>query len=185
MQIIRSVAELKSAIENFKKQGKTVGLVPTMGALHDGHASLVSKCRKENEVAVVSVFVNPTQFNNKTDLATYPRDEKKDAELLESLGVDIMFAPQPEDVYSEKEMSQTFDFDFHGLDKVMEGLQRPGHFNGVVQIVSKLCNSRQSLFRREGLPASGYHQTHGAHHGLQYRDSAMPYSPRGVWAGTQ
>ena len=138
MQIIRSVAELKSAIENFKKQGKTVGLVPTMGALHDGHASLVSKCRKENEVAVVSVFVNPTQFNNKTDLATYPRDEKKDAELLESLGVDIMFAPQPEDVYSEKEMSQTFDFDFQGLDKVMEGLQRPGHFNGVVQIVSKL-----------------------------------------------
>jgi pantoate--beta-alanine ligase len=85
-----------------------------------------------------AVNVNPTQFNNKTDLATYPRDEKKDAELLESLSVDIMFAPQPEDVYSEKEMSQTFDFDFQGLDKVMEGLQRPGHFNGVVQVVSRL-----------------------------------------------
>ena len=140
MQIIRSVAELESAIENFKKQGKSVGLVPTMGALHDGHVSLVSKCRKENDIAVVSVFVNPTQFNNKTDLATYPRDEKKDAALLESKGVDIMFAPQPEDVYSEEEMSKTFDFDFQGLDKVMEGLQRPGHFNGVVQIVSKLLS---------------------------------------------
>lgn len=138
MQIIHSVEQLKDVVESFKHQGKSVGLVPTMGALHKGHASLVSKCRAENDCAVVSVFVNPTQFNNKTDFATYPHELDKDVALLESLSVDVLFAPQPEDVYTENEMNETFSFDFQGLDKVMEGKQRPGHFNGVVQIVSKL-----------------------------------------------
>ncbi len=109
-----------------------------MGALHQGHASLVSRSVADNDITFVSVFVNPTQFNNKEDLAKYPRNQKADADLLASLGVDYMFAPTPEDMYSEEEMNNTFDFDFAGLDKVMEGKMRPGHFNGVVQVVSRL-----------------------------------------------
>lgn len=138
MKVIHSVVELKSIVEMFKSEGKSVGLVPTMGALHEGHVSLVDKCRSENDITVVSVFVNPTQFNNKTDLATYPRNLDKDVRLLDERGVDVVFAPQPEDVYCKEEIEKEFVFDFHGLDKVMEGKYRPGHFNGVVQIVSKL-----------------------------------------------
>lgn len=138
MQIITTKQELLRQIEACKLQNKTVGLVPTMGALHQGHASLVKRCVQENNVAVVSVFVNPTQFNNKEDLLKYPRDLKKDAELLADLGVDFVFAPTPEEMYSPEEMNSTFSFDFAGLDQVMEGKMRPGHFNGVVQVVSRL-----------------------------------------------
>ena len=109
-----------------------------MGALHEGHASLVRKCVSENNITVVSVFVNPTQFNNKEDLAKYPRSLERDAELLNSIGANFVFAPTPEDMYSADEMSNTFRFDFGGLDQVMEGKMRPGHFNGVVQVVSRL-----------------------------------------------
>ena len=121
-----------------KSKGKTIGLVPTMGALHAGHASLVQRAVNENNVCFVSVFVNPTQFNNKEDLAKYPRNIQRDAELLETIGADFVFAPTPEEMYSEKEMNTTFQFDFAGLDQVMEGKMRPGHFNGVVQVVSRL-----------------------------------------------
>lgn len=117
---------------------KTIGLVPTMGALHEGHATLVRRCVSENEVTFVSVFVNPTQFNNKEDLEKYPRNLQADAELLAGLGADFMFAPTPEEMYTAEEMAETFAFDFGGLDQVMEGKMRPGHFNGVVQVVSKL-----------------------------------------------
>jgi pantoate--beta-alanine ligase len=106
--------------------------------LHQGHASLVKRARKENDVCVVSVFVNPTQFNNKEDLLKYPRNIIKDAELLADLGVHFVFAPTPEEMYSPQEMEQEFVFDFAGLDQVMEGKMRPGHFNGVVQVVSRL-----------------------------------------------
>jgi pantoate--beta-alanine ligase len=109
-----------------------------MGALHAGHASLVKRACKENDVCVVSVFVNPTQFNNKEDLLKYPRNIAKDAELLADLGVHFVFAPSPEEMYNPEEMEQTFVFDFAGLDQVMEGKMRPGHFNGVVQVVSRL-----------------------------------------------
>lgn len=138
MQIITTKQELLLQMEACKKQGKTVGLVPTMGALHQGHASLVRRAVAENDVSVVSVFVNPTQFNNQEDLAKYPRNIQRDAELLESIGVNYVFAPTPEEMYHPAEMENTFEFDFAGLDKVMEGKMRPGHFNGVVQVVSKL-----------------------------------------------
>ena len=138
MQIITTKKELQEAVRSCKMIGKTIGLVPTMGALHEGHASLVRRCVSENNVCVVSVFVNPTQFNNKEDLAKYPRNIQRDAELLERLGVSFVFAPTPEEMYSEEELNSTFSFDFNGLDQVMEGKMRPGHFNGVVQVVSRL-----------------------------------------------
>lgn len=138
MQIIRSKQELLSIIEACKKQNKTIGLVPTMGALHEGHASLVKKAVAENNVCVVSVFVNPTQFNNKEDLEKYPRNLKRDSELLASIGAQFVFAPTPEEMYTKEEMEKTFEHNFGGLDQVMEGKMRPGHFNGVVQVVSRL-----------------------------------------------
>ena len=138
MQIINTKAELQQAVAALKRQGKTIGLVPTMGALHEGHASLIRRCVSENEVSFVSVFVNPTQFNNKEDLLKYPRDLMRDAELLSTIGADFVFAPTPEEMYTSEEMNTTFEFDFGGLDQVMEGKMRPGHFNGVVQVVSKL-----------------------------------------------
>lgn len=134
MKLVKTIAELSAAKAAFG-EGKKVGLVPTMGALHEGHASLVRRSVKENDVTVVSVFVNPTQFNDKNDLKNYPRTLDADCELLESVGADIVFAPSVEEVYPEED---TRVFDFSPLDKVMEGKYRPGHFNGVAQIVSKL-----------------------------------------------
>lgn len=138
MQIITTKAELSAIVKACKAAGKTIGLVPTMGALHAGHASLVKRAVSENNVCFVSVFVNPTQFNNKEDLAKYPRNIGRDAELLSAIGAHFVFAPTPEEMYSAEEMNTTFEFDFAGLDKVMEGKMRPGHFNGVVQVVSRL-----------------------------------------------
>ena len=138
MQIITTKLELSNQMAACIRQGKSIGFVPTMGALHAGHASLVKQACAENAVCVVSVFVNPTQFNNKEDLLKYPRNINKDAELLVDLGVDFVFAPTPEEMYSQEEMQQEFAFDFAGLDQVMEGKMRPGHFNGVVQVVSRL-----------------------------------------------
>ena len=138
MQIIATKLDLMNQMAACIRQGKTIGFVPTMGALHAGHASLVKQACAENAVCVVSVFVNPTQFNNKEDLLKYPRNINKDAELLADLGVDFVFAPTPEEMYTQEEMQQEFSFDFAGLDQVMEGKMRPGHFNGVVQVVSRL-----------------------------------------------
>lgn len=138
MQILTTKQALQSAVQACKIAGQTIGLVPTMGALHEGHATLVRRAVEENDICVVSVFVNPTQFNNKEDLAKYPRDINRDAELLRSIGAQYVFAPTPEEMYSAEEMNTTFAFDFAGLDQVMEGKMRPGHFNGVVQVVSRL-----------------------------------------------
>ncbi|MCQ2345349.1 MAG: pantoate--beta-alanine ligase [Paludibacteraceae bacterium] len=138
MQIIRTKQELLKQIEACKQRDLTIGLVPTMGALHAGHASLVKRSVNDNQVTIVSVFVNPTQFNNKEDLAKYPRTQEADAEMLAEIGADYMFAPTPEEMYTAEEMNNTFSFDFAGLDQVMEGKMRPGHFNGVVQVVSRL-----------------------------------------------
>lgn len=138
MQIISTKQELLMQVEACKQRHLSIGLVPTMGALHEGHASLVSRSVQENQVTFVSVFVNPTQFNNKEDLALYPRNLQADAYLLGQLGADFMFAPTPEEMYTQNEMNTTFSFDFAGLDQVMEGKMRPGHFNGVVQVVSRL-----------------------------------------------
>ena len=138
MQVITTKQELVRQIKACLRQNKTIGLVPTMGALHEGHAALVRQAVAENDVCVVSVFVNPTQFNNPEDLLKYPRTLTKDVELLTDLGVHFVFAPSPEEMYTPEEMQQPFSFDFNGLDAVMEGKMRPGHFNGVVQVVSRL-----------------------------------------------
>lgn len=135
MRVIDNIKELKECLSAERKKNKSIGLVPTMGALHEGHISLVRQCVKENDICVTSIFVNPTQFNDKNDLATYPRTPEKDAELLKEAGCDYIFAPSVAEMYPE---TDTRTFDFGGISNVMEGAYRPGHFNGVAQIVSKL-----------------------------------------------
>ena len=134
-QVIHTIKDLQAELSVLKAQGKKVGLVPTMGALHAGHASLVKRSVNENEVTVVSVFVNPTQFNDKNDLVKYPRTLDADCKLLEACGATYTFAPSVEEMYPEPDTRQ---FSYAPLDTVMEGAFRPGHFNGVCQIVSKL-----------------------------------------------
>lgn len=135
MRVVTTVEALKQALADERQSGKTIGLVPTMGALHEGHASLVRRSVSENGCTVVSVFVNPTQFNDKNDLANYPRTLDTDCALLERLGASLVFAPSVEEVYPEPD---TRTFSYPPIDSVMEGPRRPGHFNGVCQIVSKL-----------------------------------------------
>ncbi|WP_288316067.1 pantoate--beta-alanine ligase [uncultured Mediterranea sp.] len=135
MKIVHAIKDLQEALADLRAQGKTVGLVPTMGALHAGHASLVKRSVAENDATVVSVFVNPTQFNDKNDLTKYPRTLEADCRLLEQCGATVVFAPSVEEIYPEPDMRH---FSFPPLDTVMEGAYRPGHFNGVCQIVSKL-----------------------------------------------
>lgn len=135
MLIVQTIAELKACLNGEREQGHSVGLVPTMGALHAGHASLVERSVKENDVTVVSIFLNPTQFNDKKDLERYPRTLEADCELLEKCGAQVVFAPSVEEVYPEPD---TRVFCYPPTDSVMEGAFRPGHFNGVCQIVSKL-----------------------------------------------
>lgn len=135
MIVVNSVQALEQAVAEFRDAQKSIGLVPTMGALHEGHASLVRQSVSENGCTVVSVFVNPTQFNDKNDLSNYPRDLEADTRLLSALGVDIVFAPTVEAVYPEPDNRV---FSYPPVDTVMEGARRPGHFNGVCQIVSKL-----------------------------------------------
>ena len=135
MKVIHTIKDLQAELSVLKAQGKKVGLVPTMGALHAGHASLVKRSVNENEVTVVSVFVNPTQFNDKNDLVKYPRTLDADCKLLEACGATYAFAPSVEEMYPEPD---TRPFSYAPLDTVMEGAFRPGHFNGVCQIVSKL-----------------------------------------------
>ncbi len=135
MEIIRTVNELKSSLDAHRVQGCSIGLVPTMGALHAGHISLIDKARNDNDIVVVSVFVNPTQFNNPEDLRTYPRTEDADCEKLRAAGVDYAFIPSVEEMYPEPDNRE---FNLGSVAEVMEGAMRPGHFNGVAQIVSKL-----------------------------------------------
>lgn len=135
MKLIQTIQELRTELDALRKEGKTIGLVPTMGALHAGHASLVKRAVAENDVVVVSDFVNPTQFNDKNDLLKYPRTLDADCKLLEECGASFVFAPSVEEIYPEPDTRQ---FSYAPLDTVMEGKFRPGHFNGVCQIVSKL-----------------------------------------------
>ena len=135
MLIIHKISELQSQLQTERQKGHTIGLVPTMGALHEGHASLVRHSVSENDVTVVSIFLNPTQFNDKSDLERYPRTLEADCQLLEQCGAQIVFAPSVEEIYPEPD---TRTFSYPPTDSVMEGAMRPGHFNGVCQIVSKL-----------------------------------------------
>lgn len=132
MKVFTESSKLSEAL---KQRKGTCGFVPTMGALHEGHLSLVDRCRKECDTVVVSVFVNPTQFNDPNDLKNYPRTAEADIALLEKAGADFAFMPSVEEIYPKKD---TRVFDFGQLDKVMEGPSRPGHFNGVAQVVSRL-----------------------------------------------
>ena len=136
MIVVETIKKLKQELEKYNS--KNIGFVPTMGALHSGHISLVERCVKENDVCVVSVFVNPTQFNDKADLERYPRTEEADKKLLEAAGCDIVFMPKVEEMYPEED---TRVFNFGSIETVMEGKYRPGHFNGVAQIVSKLFDA--------------------------------------------
>jgi pantoate--beta-alanine ligase len=135
MRVVKTIQELRQALPEEKNQGKTTGFVPTMGALHRGHLSLVERCKKECGTAVVSIFVNPTQFNDKGDLERYPRTLNADVELLQTVSCDVVFAPSEKEIYPKPDMRV---FDFGQLEKVMEGEHRPGHFNGVAQVVSRL-----------------------------------------------
>jgi pantoate--beta-alanine ligase len=143
-------AELQEYLKNVRKEGKIIGFVPTMGALHPGHISLINYAKESCDLVVCSIFVNPTQFNNLSDLEKYPRTIEADIRLLETAGCDVVFIPEISEMYSPKELelkalgiedrswTQGKTVDFGNLDKVMEGAQRPGHFNGVAQVVSKL-----------------------------------------------
>ena len=135
MQIINTIAELQAILLDERAKGKTIGLVPTMGALHEGHASLVRRSTSENDITVVSIFLNPTQFNDPKDLERYPRTIESDCAILEECQAQIAFAPSVSEIYPEPDTRQ---FSYPPTDSVMEGSRRPGHFNGVCQIVSKL-----------------------------------------------
>jgi pantoate--beta-alanine ligase len=134
MEKYMTVAELQSRL-SVLRQNKTIGFVPTMGALHAGHLSLVDRCRSMCDITLASVFVNPTQFNDRDDYLRYPRTLDHDGEILANAGCDIVFAPSEKEIYPERDERV---FDFGDLDKVMEGRFRPGHFNGVAQVVSRL-----------------------------------------------
>lgn len=135
MEIVSTASELANFVEAVKKQNQSIGFVPTMGALHQGHLSLVNEAAKQSDVVVVSIFVNPTQFNNADDLKNYPRTLEKDAMLLSQTKCQLIFAPTVAEIYPEKDERQ---FNFGSLEQVMEGKYRPGHFNGVAQVVSRL-----------------------------------------------
>lgn len=137
MLIIKEAGELEQYVARAKNNGRSIGFVPTMGALHRGHLSLVERCVKENDESVVSVFVNPTQFNNANDLATYPRTEEEDARLLAEAGVSVVFMPSVEAVYPDG-TERDHEYDLGAAAEVMEGKYRPGHFQGVAQVVSRL-----------------------------------------------
>lgn len=133
--IFRSIVDLQNELFNYRKEGKKIGLVPTMGALHQGHASLVRRSVDDNDITVVSVFVNPTQFNDKNDLKNYPRTLEADCALLEECKADMVFAPSVEEMYPVEDKRI---FEFPPVTTVMEGAHRLGHFNGVCQVVSRL-----------------------------------------------
>lgn len=139
MKIINTVAELRCQLDLLKNNGKTIGFVPTLGALHSGHMSLINKCNRQSDITVCSIFVNPTQFNVKSDLDKYPRTFDADSKMLEENDTDIIFYPSLGEVYPTGLITKV-DLDFNGLDKVLEGAFRPGHFEGVVEVVKRLLD---------------------------------------------
>lgn len=148
MELVYTVADLQKIVEHQKEKGAKIGFVPTMGALHQGHLSLVEQAGEQSNFVVVSIFVNPTQFNDKSDLERYPRDLAADLQLLKTSPCNLVFAPSAEEMYPEED---TRVFDFGGIGEVMEGAHRPGHFNGVAQVVSKLFNMVKPDFAFFGL----------------------------------
>jgi pantoate--beta-alanine ligase len=137
MEIFKKIAPLKAFLEEIRRSTKSIGLVPTMGALHNGHLALIEASKAQNSFTICSIYINPTQFNNPKDLEKYPRDLVKDVEMLQKVGCDAVFCPENDQMYASK---PDIKFDFGDLDKVMEGKFRPGHFSGVALVVSKLFN---------------------------------------------
>ncbi|MBK5285847.1 MAG: pantoate--beta-alanine ligase [Bacteroidia bacterium] len=135
MRVFLGISDIKSEISKLKAGNKSIGFVPTMGALHQGHIALIDRAKKENNAAVCSIFVNPTQFNDKNDLLKYPRVPEHDLPMLEAAGTDLVFTPDSQEIYPKNEPAELFDF--KNLDKVMEGAHRPGHFQGVARVVAK------------------------------------------------
>lgn len=135
MKIFDNIVDLQNELFYLRKANKKIGLVPTMGALHQGHASLVKQCGADNDITIVSVFLNPTQFNDPKDLERYPRTFEEDCKILNEVGADIVFAPSPKEMYPTPDNRH---FEFPPTSTVMEGAKRPGHFNGVCQVVSRL-----------------------------------------------
>ena len=135
MKIFDNIVDLQNELFYLRKANKKIGLVPTMGALHQGHASLVKQCVADNDITIVSVFLNPTQFNDPKDLERYPRTFEEDCKILNEVGADIVFAPTPKEMYPTPDNRH---FEFPPTSTVMEGAKRPGHFNGVCQVVSRL-----------------------------------------------
>jgi pantoate--beta-alanine ligase len=137
MEIFKKIAPFRAFLKEIRRTGKSIGLVPTMGALHKGHLALIKTSQRQNSLTVCSIYVNPTQFNNPIDLQKYPRTLDQDVQLLEKVGCDVVFSPDNDEMYEGKSQ---LNFDFGGLDKVMEGRFRPGHFSGVALVVSKFFN---------------------------------------------
>jgi pantoate--beta-alanine ligase len=137
MEIFREIAPLRAFLEGFRRSGQSIGLVPTMGALHNGHLALITASKSQNLVTVCTIYINPTQFNNPVDLQKYPQNFDKDVEMLEKVACDVVFCPSNDEMYEKRSQ---LEFDFGDLGKVMEGKFRPGHFSGVALIVSKLFN---------------------------------------------
>jgi len=138
MQLAETIDQAKSILSTYREKRLNIGLVPTMGALHQGHLSLIESARQENEVVVVSLFVNPTQFNNQTDFINYPRDTGRDMEILQRENIQLLFMPSTREMYPDEDLPL---FELNGLDLTMEGAFRPGHFQGVAQIVTRLFNA--------------------------------------------
>ena len=182
MKVFHKIVDLQNELFVQRKQGKNVGLVPTMGALHEGHASLVEKSVKDNDLTVVSIFVNPTQFNDPKDLTSYPRTVDSDCALLEQVGADYAFVPSVEEMYPTPDNRH---FEYPPVSTVMEGAHRPGHFNGVCQVVSRLFyivrpdkayyTSSTCIFRRERLATDSCHQGHGQGFANQCADCGMSH----------
>jgi pantoate--beta-alanine ligase len=137
MEIFKQIAPLRAYLDQLRKSNESIGLVPTMGALHNGHISLIEASKSQNAVTVATIYINPTQFNNPSDLQKYPKTPEKDLAMLKKAGCNVVFSPEDDEMYNEK---SSLTFDFANLDKVMEGKFRPGHFSGVALVVSKLFN---------------------------------------------
>lgn len=177
MEIYGEISKVRAAVKAWKKEGLTVGFVPTMGYLHEGHKSLIDAARKENDRVVVSIFVNPMQFGPTEDLESYPRDLKKDAALCEAAGVDIIFHPEPEEMYADGFCSYV---DMNGLTTELCGKSRPIHFRGVQTVVLKLFhidNSGPRILWPERCPAACRHPSHGQRLKCGYPDHRLPDHP--------
>ena len=182
MKVVHKINEVREIVNGWKKEGLSVGLVPTMGYLHEGHQSLIKKAVEQNDRVVVSVFVNPIQFGENEDLDSYPRDLEKDTKLCEETGANLIFNPSPEEMYPEGFCSYV---DMNGLTKELCGKSRPIHFRGVMTVVSKLFNivtPNKAYFGMKRCTTTSYYKKNGKRFKFWNRNSGLPNSKRRRWA---